>query len=30
MMDAPREGLPYVQEMVLAAQPGFVPVAVQS
>lgn len=29
MMDAPHEGLPYVQEMVLAAQPGFVAVAVQ-
>jgi long-chain acyl-CoA synthetase len=30
MMDAPREGLPYVEEMVLTAQPGFAPVAVQS
>jgi long-chain acyl-CoA synthetase len=29
MMDAPREGLPYVQEMVLASEPGFIPVAVQ-
>jgi long-chain acyl-CoA synthetase len=29
MLDAPREGLAYVQEMVLAAQPGFVPVAVK-
>lgn len=28
-MDAPREGLPCVAEMVLASQPGFVPVAVQ-
>jgi long-chain acyl-CoA synthetase len=29
MLDAPREGLPYVQEMVLASQPGFKPVSVQ-
>ncbi len=29
MLDAPHEGLPYVQEMVLASQPGFVPVAVK-
>ncbi len=29
MLDAPREGLAYVQEMVLAAQPGFVAVAVK-
>jgi long-chain acyl-CoA synthetase len=29
MMDAPREGLPYVEEMVLTAEPGFVAVAVK-
>jgi long-chain acyl-CoA synthetase len=29
MLDVPHEGLPYVQEMVLAAQPGFTAVAVQ-
>ena len=29
MLDAPHENLPYVQEMVLASQPGFVPVAVK-
>jgi long-chain acyl-CoA synthetase len=28
MMDVPRQGLPFVEEMVLASQPGFVPVAV--
>jgi long-chain acyl-CoA synthetase len=28
-LEAPHEGLPYVVEMVLAAQPGFVPVSVQ-
>jgi long-chain acyl-CoA synthetase len=30
MMDAPREGLPYVEEMVLTAAPGFAPVPVRS
>jgi len=29
MLDTPHEGLPYVPEMVLAAQPGFVPVALK-
>jgi long-chain acyl-CoA synthetase len=29
MLDAPHEGLPYLQEMVLSAQPGFVPVPVK-
>jgi long-chain acyl-CoA synthetase len=29
MMDTPCEGLPYVQEMVLASQPGFTAVSVQ-
>jgi long-chain acyl-CoA synthetase len=29
MLDTPHEGLPYVPEMVLAAQPGFVAVAVE-
>jgi len=29
MMDAPRKGLPYVEEMVLSAEPGFVAVQVQ-
>src|SRR5208337_2193022 len=29
MLDTPHEGLPYVQEMVLASQPGFTPVSLQ-
>ncbi len=29
MLDTPQDGLPYVPDMVLAAQPGFVPVAVK-
>jgi long-chain acyl-CoA synthetase len=29
MLDTPHDGLPYVPDMVLAAQPGFVPVAVK-
>ena len=29
MLDAPREDLPYVQDMVLVAQSGFVPIAVR-